>query len=154
MGAKNTLIAYMTSGGVTKEYATIIGRVLEENGYTVNLLDINKNPKPETAEYDSIVIGTGVRAQRIYRKGLNFMKNDFAGKPVAFYISSNEAGTPESYQDTVDKYMNPITENHPDLNIVAEDGFGGRIRIFGRTVVDLTDPGKVEEWAKTLVELL
>ena len=154
MSEKNTLIAYMTSGGVTREYATIIGRVLTENGHSVNLLDINKNPKPDTMDYNSVVIGTGVRAGNVYRKGLNFMKNDFGEKTVAVYISSNEAGTPESYQDAVTKYMNPIREDHPHLNIVAVEGFGGRIKIFGKTVVDLTDPNKVENWAKTLVDLL
>ena len=143
----------MTSGGVTREYATIIGRVLTENGHSVTLHDIKKNPRPDTG-YDSVVIGSGVKGGSVYRKGLDFLKNDFSGKPVAVFLSSNEAGTPESYQDAVTKYMNPIKEEHPHLNIVAIEGFGGRIRIFGKNLVDLTDPAKVESWAKTLVGLL
>ena len=154
MSEKNTFIAYMTSGGVTREYAEIISEALKEKGYKTTLLDINKNPRPDTTQYDSMIIGTGVRAGRVYKKALNFMKNRFDEKPVAIYLSSSEAGTPESYQDAVDKYMNPIKADNPHLNIVAIEGFGGRIKIFGKTVSDLTTPDKVKEWANSLTEKL
>ena len=150
-----TLVAYMSNGGVTQEYAEIIADVLREKyGHKVDLLDIKKNKKPDTSKYDNFIIGSGVRMQRVYKKGLEFMKNDFGDKKVAIYISSNEAGTEKSYPDAVKKYMTPIKEKNPHLNLVAIEGFGGRIKMLGKTTVDLRDPEKVKQWTDALAEKL
>jgi menaquinone-dependent protoporphyrinogen IX oxidase len=152
---KRTLIAYMTSGGVTKEYAEIIAETLrEKHGHRVELNDIKQGKKPDPEKYDFFIVGSGVRAQRVYRRGLNYLGNDFGGKPVAVYLSSNEAGTEDSYPDAVRKYMDPIREKNADLNLVAVEGFGGRIRVLGKTAVDLTDPEKVRRWADALGQRL
>ncbi|MFH2111067.1 MAG: flavodoxin domain-containing protein [Candidatus Bathyarchaeota archaeon] len=154
-GEKRTLIAYMTSGGVTKEYAEIVAETLREKyGHNVELVDIRQGKKPDPQMYDFFVVGSGVRAQRVYRRGLEYLRNDFGGKPVAVFLSSNEAGTEESYPDAVRKYMNPIKEKHDDLNLVAVEGFGGRIRVLGKTAVDTTDPEKVRRWAEELGQRL
>lgn len=150
-----TLIAYASRGGVTKEYSEIIAEVLrEKHGHEVDTIDIRKEKTPDISDYDNIILGTGVRMQRVYKEGLSFLKNDFGEKKVAVFLSSNEAGTPNSYDDAVRKYMNPISENHPNLNLVGIEGFGGRIRVLGKTTVDTRDPGKVEGWAEQLGEKL
>jgi len=154
-GEKRTLIAYMSSGGVTKEYAEIIAETLREKyGHKVELVDIKQGKKPDPQKYDFFIVGSGVRAQRVYRRGLEYLRNDFGGKPVAVFLSSNEAGAEESYPDAVRKYMDPIREKHSNLNLVAVEGFGGRIRVLGKTAVDLVDPEKVRRWAEALGEKL
>jgi len=45
-----------------------------------------------------------------------------------------------------------IKENHPDLNLVEIEGFGGRIKVLGKTSVDLRNPDKVKKWAERLGE--
>lgn len=150
-----TLIAYVSRGGVTKEYSEIISGVLrEKHGHEVELVDVRKNKSPDLSDYDNIILGTGVRMQRVYREGLRFLKNEFGGKRVAVFLSSNEAGTPGSYDDAVRKYMDPIREDYPNLDLVDIDGFGGRIRVLGKTTVDLRSPEKVERWAEQLGEKL
>jgi len=148
-----TLIAYASRGGVTREYSEIIAEVLREKyGHEVDTVDIRKNKSPNVSDYDNVILGTGVRIQRVYKEGLGFLKKDFGDKRVAVFLSSNEAGTPDSYDDAVRKYMDPIRENHP--NLVDIEGFGGRIRVLGKTTVDLSDPEKAKIWAEQLGEKL
>jgi menaquinone-dependent protoporphyrinogen IX oxidase len=150
-----TLIAYASRGGVTREYSEIIAEVLRgKYGHEVDTVDIRKNKSPNVSGYDNVILGTGVRIQRVYKEGLNFLKKDFGGKRVAVFLSSNEAGTPDSYDDAVRKYMDPIRENHPNINLVDIEGFGGRIRVLGKTSVDLSDPEKAKSWAEQLGERL
>jgi menaquinone-dependent protoporphyrinogen IX oxidase len=150
---KKTLIAYVSRGGVTKEYANIISEVLKDRfGHAVDIVDLRKNKSPNTSKYDNIIIGTGVRIGKVYREGLRFLKNDFGERKVAVFLSSNEAGTPESYQDAVVKYLNPIKENYRHLNLLEIEGFGGRIKVLGKTSVDLRNPEKVLKWAESLGE--
>ena len=150
-----TLIAYVTRGGVTREYSEIISEVLREKfGHEVQMIDVRKNKSPDISGYDNIILGTGVRIQRVYKEGLDFLKKDLGGKRVAVFLVSNEAGTPESYDDAVRKYMDPIMENHQNLNLVSIDGFGGRIKVFGKTTVDTRDPEKVRRWAEQVGEKL
>ena len=150
-----TLIAYASRGGVTREYSETIAEVLREKyGHQVDTIDIRKNKSPDISGYDNVILGTGVRMGRVYKEGLNFLKRDFGGKRVAVFLSSNEAGTSDSYGDAVRNYMDPIRENHPDINLVAIEGFGGRIRVLWRTSVDLRDPEKAKSWAEQLGEKL
>ncbi len=140
---------------MTREYSDAIMEVLREKyGHTVDTVDIRKKKSPDISGYDNVILGTGVRMGRVYKEGLNFLKRDLGGKRVAVFLSSNEAGTPESYDDAVRKYMDPIRENHPDINLVAIEGFGGRIRVLGKTSVDLRDPEKAKSWAEQLGEKL
>jgi menaquinone-dependent protoporphyrinogen IX oxidase len=150
-----TLIAYASRGGVTREYSETIAEVLRgKHGHEVDTVDIRKNKSPSISGYDNVILGTGVRIGRVYKEGLGFLKRDFGGKRVAVFLSSNEAGTPESYDDAVRKYMDPIRENHSNINLVDIEGFGGRIRVLGKTSVDLSDPEKAKSWAERLGEKL
>ena len=150
-----TLIAYASRGGVTREYSEIITGVLRgKYGYEVDTVDIRKNKSPNISDYDNVILGTGVRIQRVYKEGLGFLKKGFGDKRVAVFLSSNEAGTPDSYDDAVRKYMDPIREDHPNINLVDIEGFGGRIRVLGKTTVDLSDPEKAKSWAEQLGEKL
>lgn len=82
------------------------------------------------------------------------MKNDFGDSLVAIYISSNEVGTEKSYPDALKKYMAPIREKTPHLNLVAIEEFGGCMKIMGKPSVDLRDPEKVKQWAESVGEKL
>jgi len=81
-----TLIAYITKGAATEEAASAVANVLRNKcRFEVDLVDLKKNPFPDIAGYKNVIIGSGVRMQRVYREALKFLeKNDFGNKKVAF----------------------------------------------------------------------
>ena len=80
-----TLIAYVTKGGATKEAAYIITNILKDKyEFDIDLINLKENPNPDLKLYRNVIIGYGVRAQRVYREALNFLKrNDLKDKKVA-----------------------------------------------------------------------
>jgi hypothetical protein len=69
---------------------------------------------------------------------------------IAFFVSSTQAGTPGSYEKAKVKFVENNLARYPNINAVAWDAFGGRIRILGKPVMDNTDLAKVEVWAEKL----
>ncbi|MFB6290951.1 MAG: hypothetical protein ABEJ25_04400, partial [Candidatus Bipolaricaulia bacterium] len=94
----------------------------------------------------------GVRMGRVYGRALEFMERDFSGKKVAVFLSSLEAGDEKSHDEAVSKYIE--NEIKPRLNVepVAGEGFGGRIKIFGFSVQDNIDREKIRSWAREIGE--
>jgi len=41
---------------------------------------------------------------------------------------------------------------YPEVNFVSSAAFGGRIRYFGKTMLNNTDPVKVDAWAEELAQ--
>lgn len=92
MAGNKTLVTYATKGGITKEAASEIVTVLrEKHKLKTDLVDLRKNPSPDIAQYGNIIVGSGVRMQRVYKEALKFLKeNNFEGKKVALFLSSIE----------------------------------------------------------------
>ncbi|MGA2682641.1 MAG: flavodoxin domain-containing protein [Candidatus Bathyarchaeia archaeon] len=146
-----TLIAYETKGGATEEAARKIADVLRSKyQLEVDLVDLKEQKVPDLAQYQSVVVGGGVRGGRVYSKALKFLKNDFTDKRLAFFVSSSWAGTPGSYEDAKAKFVENTLTKYPNINPVSTEAFGGRIRILRKTMVDNTDLAKVEAWAEEL----
>jgi menaquinone-dependent protoporphyrinogen IX oxidase len=149
MADNKTLIAYVTKGGVTEENAKIIANILRENGFEVDIVNLRKNLPLNIEKYKNIIVGSGIRIGKIYNEFYKFLdKNDFEDKKLAFFFSSGEVGNPKTYRDFVRKHVEPTLEKHSKLKIVAAEGFGGRMKILGKTVADDRDPEKVKIWAK------
>src|SRR5208283_608499 len=151
MGGNKTLIAYETKGGATEEAARKIADVLRSKyQLEVDLVDLKEQKVPDLAQYRSVVVGGGVRGGRVYSKAVKFLKNDFSGKRVAFFVSSSWAGTPGSYDNAKAKFVENTLSKFPSINPVSTEAFGGRIRILRKTMLDNTDIAKVEAWAEEL----
>ncbi|MGD0996091.1 MAG: flavodoxin domain-containing protein [Candidatus Bathyarchaeia archaeon] len=151
MDGNKTLIAYETKGGATEEAARKIADVLRSKyQLEVDLVDLKEQKVPDIAQYQSVVIGGGVRVGKVYDKTLKFLESDLSGKRVAFFVSSAEAGTPGSYEKAKIKFVENTLSKYPNINAVATEAFGGRIKILGKTVSDNTDLAKVEAWAEEL----
>jgi menaquinone-dependent protoporphyrinogen IX oxidase len=151
MSAGKTLIAYQTKIGATEEAARKIAETLRSKyQLEVDLVDLKKQKAPDLAPYQNVIVGGGVRGGRIYGKTLKFLKNNFGGKKVAFFLSSSWAGTPGSYENAKAKFVEKTLTKYPNINPVSTEAFGGRIRYFGKTMLDNTDMTKVEAWAETL----
>lgn len=150
MSHHKTLIVYETKHGATKEAATKIAETLRvKYQLEVDLVDLKKED-PSLEQYGFVVVGAGVRGGRIYSKALNLLKNDFIGKRLAFFTSSSWGGTPGSYENAKTRFVNKTLSKYPNLNLVGAEAFGGRIRYFGKTMLDNTDLSKVEAWAEEI----
>jgi len=151
MSANKTLIAYVSKQGATEESARKIAETLRAKfQLEVDLVDLKEQKTPDLAQYQNIVVGGGVRGGRVYGKALKFLENDLNGKKVAFYVSSSWAGTPGSYENAKAKFVEKTLAKYPKINPVSAEAFGGRIRYFGKTMLNNTDLAKVEVWAEEL----
>ena len=146
----NTLIAYASKGGATKQASEIIAEVLRyKHKLQVDIVDLRKTT-PKLAEYDNVVVGAGVRGGKVYGEALNFLKQDFGDRKVAFFVCCGGAGDPKNYEDACTKYLTDVLSNYPDLKVVATEAFGGRMKVLGKTVFDNFKPEKIREWAEKL----
>ena len=82
MGENKTLIVYATRGGATEEVVLKIAEVLRQKyGFDVDVVNLRKNPSPDISPYRNVIVGSGVRARRVYKEAVNFLeRNDFGGK--------------------------------------------------------------------------
>ena len=151
MSASKTLIAYVSKQGATEESARKISETLRSKfRLEVDLVDLKEQKPLDLVQYQNIIVGGGVRGGRVYGKTLKFLENDLSGKKVAFYVSSTWAGTPGSYENAKSGFVEKTLAKYPKVNVVSAEAFGGRIRYFGKTMVDNTDLAKVEVWAEEL----
>ena len=151
MSTNKTLIAYETKGGVTEESAKKIADVLRSKYHLeVDLVDLKEQKAQGLTNYRNVVIGSGVRAGRVYGKARKFLENDFTGKQVAFFVSSSMAGTPGSHDNAKTRFVEHTLAKYRKVNAVSTEAFGGRIRYLRKTMLDNTDLAKVEVWAEEL----
>jgi len=147
MGKNKTLIAYASKGGVTEEAASVLANVLRDKyGFDVDVVNLRKNSHPDITQYSNVIVGCGVRMQRVYKEALNFLeKTDFKDKKVTIFLSSI---FPK--REAESRYIKRILEKYPHVKPVATNVFGGRMKILGRTIVDKRDLEKVKAWADEL----
>jgi menaquinone-dependent protoporphyrinogen oxidase len=147
---KNTLIAYASKGGATGQAAQIIADVLKEK-YTleVDLVNLRKD-SPNLAQYKNVVVGAGVRGGKVYGEALDFLKQDFGNRKVAFFVCCGGAGDPKNYEESCAKYVTKVLANYPNVKTVATEAFGGCMKLLGKTLFDNVDPAKIRAWAETL----
>lgn len=150
MNGNKTLIAYATKSGVTEENANIIAKVLRDSyKLDVDMINLKKNKPPDLDPYKNIIIGSGIRMGRWYKKAKKFLKNDFRDKKVAIYLSSLEAGDPKSHDQAIEKYIGLVLAKYSNVKPIAIEAFGGRARIL-KSMTDLRDVEKVKAWANEL----
>lgn len=141
MARGKVLVAYSTKGGTTEEYAKAIASVLRDNNLQVDVVDLKRNSNPDLTQYQSLIVGSGVRMQRMHGDGRKFLEREFGERKVAVFLSSLEPK-----DEAIRKYINPILRKNPKLKPIDIEVFGGRIRFLGKTI-DKTDIGKAKEWA-------
>lgn len=153
MSGNKTLIAYSTKQGATGEAARTIADVLRSKyNLEVDLLDLKNQDCNNLEEYKNIVIGAGIRGGRAYGKAMKFLKKDLTGKRLAFFVSSSWAGTPGSHENAKSRLVDKKLSKYSQLDIISTEAFGGRIKYFGKLMLDNTDLGKVKVWAEELGE--
>lgn len=145
-----TLVAYASKSGATQEVAEKIAETLKDKyNLEVDLINLRKE-KPILALYKNVVVGSGVRMNKVYGEALRFLKQDFENKRVAFFICCGGAGDPKKYDESCTKYITNVLANYRNFKPVATEAFGGRMKMFGKQLFDNVDFEKIRSWAESL----
>lgn len=119
-----TLVAYYTKGGATEEYSKIIAKTLTANGHSVEICNL-AHSIPDVAEFDIVVIGTGVRMFRVYRRWKKVLKQKaLRSKHLYMFLSSGTAI--EDPDKAVEKFLHPLIQKF-DLKPISLVSFPGKI---------------------------
>ena len=147
---EKTLVAYASKSGATEQTAQTIADVLRSKyQLEVDLINLKKG-FPALVSYKNVVVGAGVRGGKVYGETLEFLKENFGDRKVAFFVCCGGAGDPKNYEDSCNKYVINVLANYPNLKPVASEAFGGRMKILGKTIFDNIDSSKIRAWAEIL----
>ena len=146
LGQEKTLVAYATKGGTTEEYANAIATVFRDNKWQVDVVNLKKDHNPDLTPYRNVIVGSGVKIQRLHGDGRKFLEKDFGSRNVAIFLSSLEPR-----DEALKKYIEKILDKNTKLKPVAIEVFGGRMRFLGKTREDKMDIGKAKEWAQKII---
>jgi len=145
-----TLVAYFTKGGASETYAKIISDTLKSNGLTVETCNLADNI-PEIASFDIIVLGTGVRMFRVYRRWKKILKQkSLLNKNLFMFLSSGTAI--EDPKKAVEKFLHPLVEKY-NLKPKSLVSFPGKIPDKWAKLDDqksTINPNKAKEWANEI----
>ena len=156
-----TLLAYMTKGGATETAAKTIADVLRTKfNLEVDLVNLKKQPSPNIAPYNNVIIGSGVRTGKIYKQALKMLEQDFAEKKVAFficfcYLSSLKSQISKDNESQIrsiiaEEYIEKALANYPKLKPVLVGASDGCMRILGKMISAPINSTKTVSWAEEL----
>jgi menaquinone-dependent protoporphyrinogen oxidase len=170
------LIAYSSGFGSTKEVSEKIAEILgQKPQFDVAVISIDDVSDIE--KFDSIVIGSSVRADRPLANVRDFFvtyRRVLAEKKVALFAVCLTANCEKGRAKVKKEYLSQITEKYPELKFVSTEAFGGKIdfnrlnpvmqnlmrRVLIKTglptegSVDTRDWQFIENWAHDLAEKL
>lgn len=123
------LIAYTTAAGSTAEVAEAIGQEMAQGNGTVDV-----RPTKEVANldgYSAVVVGTGIRAGKVYRDTLAFLERHqaaLAGLPVAYFVVClTMAEDTEENRREVETYVDQMRQKAPQVQPVDVGLFAGKM---------------------------
>jgi menaquinone-dependent protoporphyrinogen IX oxidase len=145
-----TLVAYFTKGGASEEYAKVIAETLTANGLALELRNL-AHDVPDVAGYDTVVLGTGVRMFRVYRRWRKILKQKaLRDKRLFIFLSSGTAI--EEPDKAVEKFLRPLMDKY-GLRPVSLVSFPGKIpekwaKLDGEK--ETMKPEKAKAWAQMI----
>lgn len=172
----NVLVAYSSGFGSTKEVAEEIGKVLQNGpSRTIDVQSIDDVNSIE--EYDTIVVGSSVRADRPLANVRDFFsryRHILPDKKIALFAVCLSANCKVGQQKVKDEYLSQITTKYPKIEAISLGAFGGKIdydklnpvmqqlmeKVLDKTgiptngSVDTRDWAYIRSWAENLKQLL
>lgn len=149
---ERTLVAFISAGGATEQYAHIIADTLRSRGHVVDAIDLKREKVPDLSSYENAVVGTGVRIGMVYRKGKKFLRRkDLKGKRLGIFLSSGIAieSAEKAKAKAKAKFLEPLVEKY-GLHPVMCDAFPGKIPGSGGKTEEGMDPEVARRWAEEL----
>lgn len=123
------LITYSSGFGSTAEVSEEIGKVLaEEEEFEVDVQSIDDIT--EISEYDTIVVGSSVRADRPLANVRDFFAKfrfELAQKNLALFAVCLTANSKEGKEKVKREYLSQIIDKYPQLHFMSAEAFGGKI---------------------------
>lgn len=144
------LVAYFTKGGASEKYAKVISETLTANGLIVETCNLAHNI-PDVAAFDTVVLGTGVRMFRVYRRWKKILKQKtLSRKHLFMFLSSGTAI--EDPDKAVEKFLRPLVEKY-NLKSKSLVSFPGIIpekwaKLDGQK--ETINPDKAKAWAQEI----
>lgn len=106
----NILVAYYTKGGASEQYASKIVETLKSDGLNVEMYDLKKNI-PDISDFDTVILGTGVRMFMVYRRWRKILKQKKLGdKKLYMFLSSGMAM--DEPEKAVEKFLDPLVKKY------------------------------------------
>ena len=147
----NILVGFFTKGGATEKYAEIIAKTLITNEFVVETCNLANNI-PDVSSYDIIILGTGVRMFRVYRRWRKVLKQKALGNKYLFLFLSSGTAI-EDPDKAVEKYLHPLIEKY-NLKPNSMVSFPGKIPEKWAKLDDKKEtmmPDKAKDWAYRIV---
>lgn len=123
------LIAFGSRYGSSTEIAEEIGKIMENQGVEVNLVNLRKNKVDNINNYDLIVVGSGIKMGKWTKEPLKFLnknKSTLQDKKVALFVS---CGAPlngkEKMDEAMELYLEKIAKESLSSEPVSMGLFGG-----------------------------
>jgi menaquinone-dependent protoporphyrinogen oxidase len=145
------LVAYFTKGGASEEYAKIISDTLKSSGHTIETYNLSNNI-PDITDFETIILGTGVRMYRVYRRWKKVLKQKaIKDKNLYLFLSSGTAA--EDPNKAVEKFLQPIVEKY-NLKPESLVSFPGKMPEKWAKYDDnkkmTTNPDLAKKWAEEI----
>ena len=121
------LVTYATAAGSTAQVAEKIGEIMREDGTAVDVR--RAQDITDLSAYHAVVLGTGVRAGRVYREAVTFAEQhqDALNQvSVAYFLVclTMKEDTPENRAEAM-TFLAPLREKAPQVQPVDVGLFGG-----------------------------
>lgn len=127
--AKRVLVAYASASGFTEGVAQAIGEGMGEVGVSVDVMRA-KQVKNVT-EYDAVVIGSGIRAGRVFTEAISFLQRfqaNLSEMPVAYFVVClTMKDDTEENRCTAGAYLDAVKEKVPTIEPVDVGLFAGGV---------------------------
>ena len=101
-------MAYSTTDGHTRDICLRLQEIIEENGHSVSLVDIQDNPLLDIIPFDKVVIGASIRYGKHSKMVYEFIRKNeqvLNNKPNAFFSVNVVARKPEKNQPDTNPYL-------------------------------------------------
>ncbi|UCF49828.1 MAG: hypothetical protein JSU91_08780 [Thermoplasmatales archaeon] len=142
------LVAYFTKGGASEKYAKIISETLAADGLAVETYNL-AHEIPEVEDFNTVVLGTGVRIFRVYRRWKKVLKQKaLKNKALFMFLSSGTAI--DDPDKAVNKFLTPIVEKFglkPKLLVSFPGIIPEKWAKYDNSKKETLNPEKAKIWA-------
>ncbi len=122
------LIAYGSRYGSAEEIAHEIGKIMEDEGAEVDVVNLRKNRIEDIGPYDLILVGSGIKMGKWTKETLKFIDMNISpikNKKIALFVSCGAAMEGEEKKEEArELYLEKVARDH-SLKPVSMGLFGG-----------------------------
>ena len=133
MGKSKILIAYGTRYGATKGTSEEIAKVLHDEGFEVEVVNLKEEKVKDISKFELVIIGSGMKMEMWTGSAKAFLKkfrSELKKKKVAIFVSSGGRALMEykGEHDEIDRITKKYLEGKASkygLNPISMNMFGG-----------------------------